>query len=194
MTTNGANESGALSAAPLSPENEAALEASHQRKAHTAALILEVLAGERSSGEAARELGVSLTRYYILEKRAVEGLMEACAPRPRGPGRSAEREILRLKEEVKRLQSQCRRTANLLRLSQRGLGVSPSDSTRSESSKRSARKTAKKTSGKRRRRRSGKARALTLAKKLRSENPKGLDVSKRDGENPGEVKSTQSGS
>lgn len=128
-------------------------------------------------------LGLSLTRYYTLEERAIRGLVDACAPRRRGPGQDPEREILKLKGEVKRLESQCRRTANLLRLSQRDLGLGPSRST--ERPKTNSKNSS---SGTRRRVRRGKTRALTLAEKLRSENPKPMDAQKEDGENPGEVK------
>ena len=136
-------------------------------------------------------LGLSLTRYYTLEERAIRGLVDACAPRRRGPGQDPEREILKLKGEVKRLESQCRRTANLLRLSQRDLGLGPSRSTErpKTNSKNSSSGTRRRVRrGKRRRVRRGKTRALTLAEKLRSENPKPMDAQKEDGENPGEVK------
>src|SRR5260221_13686581 len=51
-----------------------------------AAAILEVLAGARTTGQAAEALGVSLPRYYQLEQRALEGLLSACEPRPQGRG------------------------------------------------------------------------------------------------------------
>ena len=44
----------------------------------TAALVLEVLAGELNPAEAAEILEVSLPRYYQIEKRALEGLIRAC--------------------------------------------------------------------------------------------------------------------
>src|SRR5947209_17562740 len=53
-----------------------------------AAAILEVLAGARSPTEAAQALGVSLPRYYLLEARALGGLLAACEPQP--PGRQVD--------------------------------------------------------------------------------------------------------
>ena len=44
-----------------------------------AALVLEVLAGELNPSEAAEILQVGLSRYYQMEKRALEGLIRACA-------------------------------------------------------------------------------------------------------------------
>src|SRR5438477_8881944 len=49
-----------------------------------AAAILEVLAGARTPTEAATSLGLSVPRYYQVESRALEGLLAACAPRPKG--------------------------------------------------------------------------------------------------------------
>src|SRR5436190_1278627 len=43
-----------------------------------AACVLEVLAGVRTPAEAAGELGVSLPRYYQLEQRALQGLVQGC--------------------------------------------------------------------------------------------------------------------
>lgn len=180
-------EATASDSEPLDPDLEHALEVSREERARTAALILEVLAGERTSGEVAAELGVSLTRYYFLEERAVNGLVEACGPRRRGPRQDPEREILKLKGEVKRLEAQCRRTASLLRLSQRNLGVRPSVSTASESAKKNSKRSSKDAGGKKKRSRRAKARALTLAKKLRSENPNSLDAKEKPGDNPPEV-------
>ena len=62
-----------------------------------AAAVLEVLAGARTPGEAAVALGVSVPRYYQIESRALRGLLEACAPLPRGPGKDTAKEIARAK-------------------------------------------------------------------------------------------------
>src|SRR5262249_7411877 len=53
-----------------------------------AALILEVLAGGRTPVQAAQPLAVSLSRYYLLEEKALHGLLAACEPAPRGPRRT----------------------------------------------------------------------------------------------------------
>jgi hypothetical protein len=90
-----------------------------------AAAILEVLAGVRTPAQAAQALGVSLPRYYQIETRALQALVASCAPRPRGPGRSTERELAALRRQQEQLQRQLSRQQTLVRLAQRGLGLSP---------------------------------------------------------------------
>ena len=90
-----------------------------------AAVILEVLAGQRTPMDAAGVLGVSQPRYYALESRALEGLVMACESRARGRRPSLEREVARLRSEVERLQRASARSQALLRLSQRVVGVAP---------------------------------------------------------------------
>jgi hypothetical protein len=86
-------------------------------------VILEVLGGVRTPSEAAEVLGVSLTRYYALETKALAGLLEACKKRPVGPQRSPEREIARLEREIERLESECARSQALFRVAQRSVGL-----------------------------------------------------------------------
>lgn len=90
-----------------------------------AAAILEVLAGMRTPGQAAEALGVSLPRYFQLETRALAALVAGCAPKPRGPGRSAEKELAALRRERERLRRELSRQQTLLRLAQRHLGLAP---------------------------------------------------------------------
>jgi hypothetical protein len=94
----------------------------------SAALILEVLAGLRTPTEASRVLGVTAMRYYVLERRALEGMVQALAPRPKGKRRrpedaltEAERAKVRLEREVGRLQA-------LVRAAQRTIGLPPAPS------------------------------------------------------------------
>src|ERR1700675_2184497 len=49
-----------------------------------AAAVLEVLGGAKRPVEAAENLGIALPSYYLLEARALEGLVSACEPKPRG--------------------------------------------------------------------------------------------------------------
>lgn len=49
-----------------------------------AAAVLEVLGGAKSPFEAAEVLGIALPSYYLLEARALEGLVSACEPKRRG--------------------------------------------------------------------------------------------------------------
>ena len=90
-----------------------------------AIVILEVLAGIRSSGDAARDLGIAQQAYYNLEERAVKGLMQACVPRPPGPKRNYQREVEQLERERDRLASENARYQALVRASQLSVGVDP---------------------------------------------------------------------
>jgi hypothetical protein len=121
-----------------------------------AALILEVLAGVRTPTEAASALSVTANRYYQLEDRALEGLVAACEPRPRGPGVSQDKEIRRLKRQVKGLQDDVNRHQALARAAQRAVGLSPPAPADTSSR------------GKRRRKRKPVVRALKLAHALQS--------------------------
>jgi hypothetical protein len=89
----------------------------------SAALILEVLAGLRTPTEASRALGVTAMRYYVLERRALEGMVQALGPRPKGKRRRPEdvlqeaaREKVRLEREVGRLQALVRAAERTMRL------------------------------------------------------------------------------
>ncbi len=90
-----------------------------------AVVILEVLAGARTPTQAAETLAVSVPRYYQLETRAVQGLVAACEGRPRGPGRSADRELAALRRQHERLQCELTRQQTLVRLAQRTIGLTP---------------------------------------------------------------------
>lgn len=90
-----------------------------------AAAILEVLAGVRTPTQAAQVLSLSIPRYYQLEQRALEGLVHACEPRPRGPGVDPQREVRRLEKQLARLQQECGRQQALVRAAQRTIGLAP---------------------------------------------------------------------
>lgn len=90
-----------------------------------AAVVLEVLAGARTPTQAAQALALSVPRYYQLEARAMHGLVTACETRPRGPGRSAERELAALRRQYERLQRELTRQQTLVRLAQRAIGLTP---------------------------------------------------------------------
>jgi len=146
-----------------------------ERPEETAALILEVLAGERSSGEAAEALGVSLTRYYVIERRAITGLVTACRAQSLGPRRDPEREIQKLRYEVARLERECRRSQSLLRISQRTSTLQGVLEGRDRGASKSEKK---------RRRRQKATRALVLAQALRErEKKKTVEPRGRPGKN-----------
>jgi hypothetical protein len=149
-----------------------------------AATILEVLAGEQTVGEAAGLLGISVMHYYLLERRAVQGLVAACAPRAKGPpAPSAEQEVVRLRRELDRSRRESLRQAALVRVTQRAIGfpgataASAKDKSTAKA-KASARDQPEPTNGKRRRRRPATVRALRAAQSLRqsSSGPETPDV------------------
>jgi len=121
-----------------------------------AAAILEVLAGARTPTEVAQVLGISVPRYYALEERALEGLLAACQRRPKGRGKTPERELLKLKKEIGRLERENARSQALLRAARRAVGLPAPERAKPRQA------------GKKRPRRSRVARALRAAEALRS--------------------------
>jgi len=120
-----------------------------------AAVILEVLAGVRQPSQAAEALQVSLPRYYQVETRALQGLLAACEPRPKGRQPERAQELATLQQHNARLQREVARQQTLVRLAQRAVGVPVAPAP------------ASKAVGKKKRQR--KARALTMAARLRQE-------------------------
>jgi hypothetical protein len=88
-----------------------------------AAAILEVLAGARTPGEAARVLGLSLPRYYQVETRALNGLLAACEARPKGRQPNPANEAVGLRRENERLRREITRHQALARAAQRAIGL-----------------------------------------------------------------------
>lgn len=142
------------------PSNGAGPGAASADASRMAAMVLEVLGGLRSVTDAAKALGVSMPRYYAVERRALEGLVKACEPgrRRRGPRKDlvAERD-----REIVRLETENRRLMALVRAARRSVGLKapPARKTASSSG----------TSGaaKKRRKRRPAVRALKLARNLR---------------------------
>jgi len=129
-----------------------------------AAMILEVLAGERLPSAAAQALGISITHYYLLERRALEGLLAACQARPKGRSApTAEQQRAKLERELEASRRQCQRQAALVRATQRAVGLPAA--TPAAVGTHSARQAQRPTKGKRRRRRPT-VRALRAAQAL----------------------------
>src|SRR5208283_246730 len=80
-------------------------------------------AGVRTPTEAAAVIGLSVPRYYLWEQRALEGLVRACEPRPKGQVISQRHQIAVLEKEVARLRQDCARQQALVRASQRTIGL-----------------------------------------------------------------------
>ncbi len=119
-----------------------------------AGVILEVLSGTMTPTEAAEAMGMSVPKYYMVESRALDGMVLACEPRKRGYVRTAERELELLKKSHARLDRECARYQALARASRRAVGL--------RLPKRSGTKKGK-------RRRKPTVRALKLAERLKPE-------------------------
>jgi hypothetical protein len=124
-----------------------------------AAVILEVLAGSRTPSQAAAALAVSVSRYYLLEATALQGLLAACEPAPRGPGSDLHRQAEQLRAECARWQRECARQQALVRAAQRAIGLTAPAAAPA------------KDGGKRRRQRKPVARALKVVARLQQEAP-----------------------
>jgi hypothetical protein len=88
-----------------------------------AAVILEVLSGLRRTEDGSAAMKIALPRYYILETRALQGLISALEPRPKGRQRRPEDEIAGLQKDKDRLQRELSRMQALVRASQRAMGI-----------------------------------------------------------------------
>jgi hypothetical protein len=98
---------------------------------------------------------MSIPRYYLLEARALNGLVEACEPRPLGRVRSPESELAAVQKDLARLQRENARLAALVRVAQRTIGlVAPPPSKPSAN-------------GKKRRKRTPTVRALRAVERLK---------------------------
>jgi len=126
-----------------------------------AVAILEVMGGLRTTVEAADSLKVSLPRYYTLEARAIDGLVAACEPKPRGKQPSPAAKITSLEKELEQSQRQCARLQALVRTAQRSVGLSVAETQKAKPSTRRGRKG--------RRKRGPTSRALTMAEKLQTQ-------------------------
>lgn len=132
-----------------------------------AAVILTVLAGERLPSEAAEVLGVSVTHYYILERKALEGLLGACERKPQGPpGPTIEQQVVRLEKQLEQARRECQRQAALVRSTQRALGLPASSGPSGKTKSKGAGDSNSKAAGRKRRRRKPTVRALRAAETL----------------------------
>jgi hypothetical protein len=95
-----------------------------ERARQVAALILDVLGGNRTPGAAAQAMGLSVARFYVIEQRAILGLVAACeTPTSRGPTPDLQVQIRRLEIENRRLNQALLRQQAIVRNTQRGLGL-----------------------------------------------------------------------
>jgi hypothetical protein len=96
--------------------------------------ILEVLSGVYGPVDGSRLLGLSQPRYYALEARAVQGMIHALEPQPRG--RRATNGLETLRREKAQLERTVQRLQALVRATQRAVAITPPTSTRSRKAKR----------------------------------------------------------
>lgn len=98
-----------------------------------AAIVLEAWSGACGPVEAAGKMGVALMRYYQLESRALQALIQALEPRPRGRAASVQGSMRRDDKERQRLERELYRYQALYRSAARSLGIAPKAGAASES-------------------------------------------------------------
>jgi len=147
-----------------------------------AAVILEVLAGQRAPVDAARALGVGPPRYYQLETRALRGLVQALEPRPKGKQSSPERRIAELERALESAHRECLRQQALVRAAQRSLGIKAASGV-------DAKRPPKGRAGKKKRRPA--VRALRAAKMLAAAGENEDDAVQREGSADGGPSATE---
>jgi hypothetical protein len=85
--------------------------------------LLEAWSGVRTTQAASEAMGVALPRFYQLEARALQMIVAAMEPRPKGRQRTPESELSKLKAERGRLMRDVERYQSLYRTAQRSLGM-----------------------------------------------------------------------
>jgi hypothetical protein len=93
----------------------------------TASAILEVLAGTITPSDAASAIGISMPKYYMLEARALNSMIEACEPRSKGRVVSPTSRMEALEKELNALKQANARQLTLLRAARRSIGYTPKE-------------------------------------------------------------------
>lgn len=106
------------------PAGPKALTGSDEAK-RRATVILEAMCGQRTTQEASDELQIALVRYYVLETRMLQAIIDALEPRARGRRRDMEAELKKLGDENQRLERELMRMQALHRVTQRAVCVKP---------------------------------------------------------------------
>lgn len=114
--------------------------ASSARAKQITSVVIETFSGAVGTTEAAERLGVSLSRYYQLEAKALQGMLTALEPKPRGKTKTPAKEIQALKAEKKALEQELRRHQALLRAAHRTVGLPAKKKAAASSSRRGGRK------------------------------------------------------
>lgn len=114
---------------PLTPTTVAGKASPRARQ--VAAVVLEVLAGQRTPTQAAQELEIVPVRYYQLETRALAGLLTGCEPAVRGRQAASpdeqqmKAECERLRQEAARSAAELTRVQTLIRTARSAFGLRP---------------------------------------------------------------------
>lgn len=111
-----------MSAPSSSPKGPAALTGSEDAK-RKMAVILEAIAGLRTIQSACEELGIAAVRYYALETRMLQGMVDALEPRKRGRKVDLQAELDRQRAAAADLERELLRVKALYRTTQRAVGV-----------------------------------------------------------------------
>jgi hypothetical protein len=122
------------------PAGAKALTGSDEAK-RKAAVFLEAIAGLRTTQSASDELAIALVRYYVLETRMLQAMIDALEPKARGRKRSQDQELARLQDDNKRLEREVMRLQALYRITQRAVGVREDKPARKASKAKGAKKT-----------------------------------------------------
>lgn len=123
MTDNNKEKNPSPIKKPRSTKKPCTLAGGGREANRLAVVILEVLAGVRTPGEAAKVLAITTPRYYQLETRALIGLVEALEPRPIGKQPTPEARIAKLERALAEAHRECGRQQALVRAAQRTLGI-----------------------------------------------------------------------
>lgn len=110
---------------PYQPTGPKTLRGSEKAR-KSVAVVLEVLTGIRGPQDGADALGITLSRYYAIETRGLQGMLAALEPRPRGRVLTPAREIERLRQDNARLDREVERGRAVLRALERTVGVTKS--------------------------------------------------------------------
>ena len=130
------------------PAGAKALTGSDEAK-RKAAVFLEAITGLRTTQSAADELGIALVRYYVLETRMLQAMIDALEPKARGRKRSFEADLAQLKDENARLQRDAMRFQALYRMTQRAVGVKEDKPARKAKGKKKTRRARRQSRGER---------------------------------------------
>lgn len=106
------------------PAGPRALTGSDEAK-RRATVILEAMCGLRTTQQASDELQIALVRYYVLETRMLQSMIDGLEPRARGRKRDADAEVKQLRSDNKRLEREVMRLQALHRVTQRAVCVKP---------------------------------------------------------------------